>query len=86
VIVKAEREAGPDPEEAYWRRERKEKNPPKYIVTAKRWKDGQKYQMTRKEIEIKRKEAHGKVRFITTYEYHKMEGNNDEMGDPSKYL
>jgi hypothetical protein len=25
-------------------------------------------------------------RFITTYEYHKMEGNNDEMDDPSKYL
>jgi hypothetical protein len=42
--------------------------------------------MTRKEIEIKRKEAHGKTRFITTYEYHKMEGNNDEMDDPSKYL
>jgi hypothetical protein len=86
VIVKAEREAETDPEEAYWRRERKEKKPAKYIVTAKRWKDGQKYQMTRKEIETKRKEAHGKVRFITTFEYHKMEGNNDEMDDPSKYL
>jgi len=86
VIVKAEREAEPDPEEPYWRRERKERKPPKYIVTAKRWKDGQKYQMTRKEIEIKRKEAHGKVRFITTYEYHQMEGNNDEMDEPHKYL
>ena len=86
VTVQVEREAEPDRDEPYWRLGPKEKKPTIYNVTAKRWKDGQKYQMTRKEIEIKGKQAHAKLRFISTYEYHKMEGNNDEMDEPHKYL
>jgi hypothetical protein len=58
----------------------------KRIVEAKKWRRGQKLAKTREEIEAIRKIKHGRIQFISTYEYHKMEGNNDEMDDPSKYL
>ena len=56
------------------------------IVEAKRWRRGQKFANTREEIEVIRRIKHGRIQFISTHEYHQMEGNNDEMDDPSKYL
>jgi len=58
----------------------------KRIVEPKKWRRGQKFAKTREEIEARRKIKHGRIQFISTYEYHKMEGNNDEMDNPSKYL
>jgi hypothetical protein len=58
----------------------------KRIVEPKKWRRGQKFAKTREEIEPIRKIKHDRIQFISTYEYHKMEGNNDEMDDPSKYL
>jgi hypothetical protein len=58
----------------------------KRIVEPKRWRRGQKFAKTREEVEATRKIKHGCIQFISTFEYHKMEGNNDEMDDPSKYL
>jgi len=56
------------------------------IVEPKKWRRGQKFAKTREEIEAIRKIKHGRIRFISTYDYHKLEGNNDEMDDPSQYL
>jgi hypothetical protein len=41
---------------------------------------------TREEIEYKRKMRHENIRFMTTHHYHLIEGNNDEMDDPAKYV
>jgi len=45
-----------------------------------------KYQRTREEIKERKRLNHLNIRFITTHEYHLMEGNKDEMDDPSRYL
>ena len=36
-------------------------------------------------IEKTRRMKHDNLCFISTFEYHKMEGNNDEMDDPARY-
>jgi hypothetical protein len=41
---------------------------------------------TREEIEYKRMMRHKNISFITTHQYHLVEGNNDEMDDPNRYL
>ena len=56
------------------------------IVRAKRRRRGQELAKTREEIEVIRKIKHGRIQFISTHEYHKMEENDDEMDDPYKYL
>jgi hypothetical protein len=45
-----------------------------------------KYARTREEINEKRRLKHLNIKFITTHQYHLMEGNKDEMDDPSRYL
>jgi len=40
----------------------------------------------REEIEYKRMKKHRNISFITTHQYHLVEGNNDEMDDPGRYL
>lgn len=41
---------------------------------------------TNVEVEARRKLKHRKIRFIPLHEYHRLEGNKDEMDDPSSYL
>lgn len=38
------------------------------------------------ELEARRKLKHKNIRFITLHQYHRLEGNKDEMDDPSSYL
>ena len=39
----------------------------------------------KEDMEKTRRIKHENIRFISTFEYHKMEGNNDEMDDPARY-
>lgn len=58
----------------------------KRVPVLRKWEEGLPYATTREEIEAKRTMVHKAIRFITLHEYHLMEGNNDEMDDPSRYL
>jgi hypothetical protein len=50
------------------------------------WKEGLRFAPTKAELEARRVGKHRKVRFMTLHEYHRLEGNNDELDDPSMYL
>ena len=49
-------------------------------------KHSRKYEKTRDEINKVKKLKYASIQFISTYEYHQMEGNNDEMDSPAEYL
>jgi hypothetical protein len=58
----------------------------KRVPVLREWEEGLPSAKTREEIEAKRVMVHKNIRFITLHEYHLMEGNNDEMDDPARYL
>jgi len=46
----------------------------------------QKYHKARAEVDQVRRIKHASIQFISTYQYHRLEGNNDEMDDPGRFL
>ena len=48
--------------------------------------DSQKYQKAKAEVDQVRRIKHANIHFISTFQYHRLEGNNDEMDDPARYL
>lgn len=46
----------------------------------------QRFHKIRCETNEVRRIKHASIHFISTYQYHRLEGNDDEMDDPSKYL
>jgi hypothetical protein len=46
----------------------------------------QRFHKIRGETNEVRRIKHANIHFISTYQYHRLEGNDDEMDDPSKYL
>jgi hypothetical protein len=46
----------------------------------------QRFHKIRSETNEVRRIKHASIHFISTYQYHRLEGNDDEMDDPSKYL
>lgn len=58
----------------------------KRVVKAKQWREGQEHQPTKQEVVYRRRKAHERISFISTFEYHRIEGNNDEMDNPDSYV
>jgi hypothetical protein len=46
----------------------------------------QRFQKIKNDIDAVKRIKHASIYFISTYQYHRLEGNADEMDDPSKYF